>query len=235
MKGMNSLLLGCILFQLVLGLGNKPTGMQVSYRVCSFGFALVMVITTISIVGLACISSVSLLSSKVLFVSFLASSGALQFIAAVLHQELHHLLGGLLVVLSVLAGRWVNKLTLHIFLLAASYLQYMLMLPTLSLTLPVYALSNLHDLSWGTKGADVDTKDEETEELFARFRTTVLVSWIAANIFAVGLAQSLDPTGAGFLKTLISLVTAINCFRFTGSMVFLVNGWRHKALRFIRR
>jgi chitin synthase len=203
MKFGNYFFMLLLLFQLIIGLGNKPAGMEGAYKACAFLFAMLMAITSVLIVGIAALgSSDSFLSDGLVFACFLGSSGALQFAAALVHFELHHLF--------------------------ATYIQYMLMLPTLSLMLPVYALSNLHDLSWGTKGADVDTNSAGTAEEFARFRTTVLSLWIAANGGCVVVAQYFDPTGIDVLRWLIYIVAAVNFFRFAGSILYLVRraGWR---------
>jgi hypothetical protein len=208
--------------------------------------------------------------------------------AALLHGELHHLL--------------------------LTFVQYVVMLPTLSYTLPVYAFCNLHDLSWGTKGLNADPtkrtmgtldgkggglrrtgrediKDkraaflaqmnlvapnsggagagtrprlqnpvtssatrgrvakntllkklfsshaqvekalqkeavkkakQNTETVFKEFRTFVLLIWIAVNVALVFTVQFFDKEGEVFMKWLVIVVSAINLFRFCGSVVFLL-------------
>jgi hypothetical protein len=142
----------------VLALGNKPKSVRFLYQISSFGLGLVMATTTISILGLLALTiyppehqhaSIGDDGAADIFVlrfdrfqwqlvTLAASGGFLHLLAALLHGDVHHLL--------------------------LTILQYMLLLPTLTYVLPAYAFCNLHDLSWGTKGA------EDAEHLLLKAR-----------------------------------------------------------------
>jgi cellulose synthase/poly-beta-1,6-N-acetylglucosamine synthase-like glycosyltransferase len=66
--------------------------------------------------------------------------------------------------------------------------QYLLLALPLSFALTLYAITNLHDASWGTKGLNKlqlggvdETSLERRERAFRRFRRRVVGSWIASN------------------------------------------------------
>lgn len=66
--------------------------------------------------------------------------------------------------------------------------QYLLLSLPLSFALTLYAITNLHDASWGTKGLNKlqlggidDASLERRERAFRRFRRGVVGTWIASN------------------------------------------------------
>jgi hypothetical protein len=153
---------------------------------------------------------------------FLGGGILLPLLASLVHCELHHLL--------------------------ATIIQYYAMLGTFVITLNIYAFSNVHDLSWGTKGAETavshqmggkaavtleQKKKEEaakkaaakeasdTADAFQIFRSTLLIVWISANMIVIMAVKSADPMGDYFMLYLVSFVSVINFFRFVGSMIFI--------------
>jgi chitin synthase len=219
------LLLGVI--QLVIGLGNKPQHMRICYSVVSIYYALVMMLTTITVINLLLLSD-ELFDNEFLVIMFLGGGVLLPLIAAACHLELHHLL--------------------------ATIVQYYAMLGTMVYTLNIYAFCNVHDLSWGTKGADdvvshsgggassgggkqisllARMKLEEaakkaaakeaadTTIAFENFRSHLLIVWIALNLGVMAGIKMADPDGSIYMFALVAFVSVINFIRFAGSITFL--------------
>jgi chitin synthase len=218
-------------FQLVIGLGNKPQYMRVCYSVVSIYYALVMMLTTITIVNLILIAEDDLFGSTPMLVMFLGGGVLLPLVAATCHFELHHLL--------------------------ATIVQYYAMLGTMVYTLNIYAFCNVHDLSWGTKGAEAvvshsggsgavamgadgkpltmlarmkleeGAKKKAAQEAadtaiaFENFRSQLLLVWISLNLGVSATIKMADPTGADFMFMLVAFVSVINFIRFSGSIIFL--------------
>ncbi len=75
-----------------------------------------------------------------------------------------------------------------------SLFQYMLLSMPLVLMQPVYAMLNLHDASWGTKGVtnlhigvDLVKSKKLQSESFKQFRTIVVLAMVILNAFAIYL------------------------------------------------
>lgn len=142
------LYLGFLLLQFILALGNRPKGSKWSYilSMCVFGLVqLYVIILALYLVYLAFsgdnLTDLDTSDGLSEFIqSFFASTGAGVIIIALASTF------GLYYVASFLyMDPW------HMF---TSFLQYMLLAPSFINVLMIYAFSNWHDVSWGTKGSD---------------------------------------------------------------------------------
>lgn len=138
--------LGFLTLQFVLALGNRPKG-EVALYVATF-----------------CVYAV--LSAYLIFCSIyltVKAFSAISFVnAPTVSQKIVTLLSGpngvLLAALVSTFGIYLSASILyrdpwHMF---SSFLQYLLIAPSFTNILNVYAFCNLHDVSWGTKGSDKD-------------------------------------------------------------------------------
>jgi len=130
---------------LVCSLGNRPAGSKFAYNAVVVSFALIFamaVYCTAWVIYLAVPHTsagwsnfVNLIKKSAFrdIVISLASTYGLYFIASFAHAEPWHLF--------------------------TCFIQYMLLLPSWVNILGIYSMSNLHDLSWGTKGQLGPSKD----------------------------------------------------------------------------
>ncbi|MDA9686934.1 hypothetical protein N9U05_00415 [bacterium] len=111
-----------IIFQLLAGLGNKPSEMHTLYRVCSVYYALLMIMTSVTVVFLVIEGTTTyndaLFGDPTTLGLFIGGSVAAPFVAATFHCEAHHMV--------------------------ATIVQYVAMLPTTVITLSLYAFCNVN-------------------------------------------------------------------------------------------
>ncbi|ORY52914.1 hypothetical protein BCR33DRAFT_675086 [Rhizoclosmatium globosum] len=135
----------------VLSLGNRPQGAKVTYLIIMILFALIMAVMlylgvfSVYAVILYAIAQYQVHKDQNMFfflwnlslfrdiVMSLAATYGLYFISSFLYFEPWHMF--------------------------TSFLQYLLLLPSYVNILNVYAFCNLHDVSWGTKGDNVQGAD----------------------------------------------------------------------------
>jgi len=137
--------IGLIFVVLICSLGNRPQGSKWMYIICIILFGLCNVITlwcagwTVYLAvphTLAGWTDVQKLFSNETFrdiVISLAATYGLYFFASFIHLEPWHMF--------------------------TSFLQYMFLLPSYVNILMLYAMCNLHDIGWGTKGDNGAAKD----------------------------------------------------------------------------
>ncbi|KAF2145216.1 glycosyltransferase family 2 protein [Aplosporella prunicola CBS 121167] len=139
--------LATLLLQFILALGNRPKGSRYTYVVsfCIFGFIQAyLIILSMYLVAKAFTSpqeqQLDTDSAKDFVKSFFSSDGVGIIIIAIAATF------GLYFVASFMyLDPW------HMF---TSFPQYLLLMPSFINILNVYAFSNWHDVSWGTKGSD---------------------------------------------------------------------------------
>lgn len=162
------LYLGFLLLQFILALGNRPKGSRWTYitSFCVFGFIqLYIIILSIYLVVKAFTSPTEAKlnddSAKDFVRSFFASDGVGIIIIALAATF------GLYFVASFLyLDPW------HMF---TSFPQYLLVMSSYINILNVYAFSNWHDVSWGTKGSDkADVLPSAKTEKASDGKTTVI-------------------------------------------------------------
>jgi len=141
------LYLAFLLVQFILALGNRPKGSKLTYMVsfCVFGIinayliVLSMYLAVRGIVG----SSIKTDSADDFFKSFFGSSGSS---------------GGGIIIIALLATFGLYFVASFMYLdpwhMFTSFGQYLLLMSSYINILMVYAFSNWHDVSWGTKGSD---------------------------------------------------------------------------------
>lgn len=218
---------------IIFALGNKPEKRTaVWYLVCSLFYGVVMIgVTGISVTSLVTdgdvqdpredLPSCSVSDQEIQF--GVATALGLIFASAILHGEF------------------------GIFL---STLQYFTMLPTFVNILGIFAYSNLHDLSWGTKGLEsgghgpavkgkMGVKDvvemkkreeaarqralaekEDVDNSFRVFRSALLLTWLATNGLWLYAATNFISSSC-YLRYLSFVVAGFNIIRFTGCVIFI--------------
>ncbi|CAD6904270.1 unnamed protein product [Tilletia controversa] len=143
-----------IVLQFILALGNRPKGEKVTYYVSFIVFAILgtylMVISlwlTVKSLTSTAVSSKGIVdtifnSQTTVLIAALAATFGIYLIASILYADPWHMI--------------------------TSFPQYLMIAPSFTNILNVYAFCNLHDVSWGTKGSDkadvlpsVDTKKDK--------------------------------------------------------------------------
>ncbi len=87
------------------------------------------------------------------------------------------------------------------------FLCYLFMIPTFVNMLTIYAYTNTHDISWGTKGLEGTSSISSKEDRFKKFRYDLLVAWIVVNMLAAYLLNQLVRRNAAEL-----ILTIFTCF-----------------------
>jgi chitin synthase len=140
------LYLAFLLVQFILALGNRPKGSRMTYIVSFIVFGvinayLIVLSMYLAIRGIAG-SSFNTDSVDDFFKSFFGSSGS----------------GGGIIVVALLATFGLYFVASFLYLdpwhMFTSFGQYLLLMSSYINILMVYAFSNWHDVSWGTKGSD---------------------------------------------------------------------------------
>jgi chitin synthase len=139
--------LGVLLLQFILALGNRPKGSKLIYIASFFIFGLIqlyIIVLSIYLVVRAFTTNTTDIDThdgtKKFLETFFGSSGPGIIIIALASTF------GLYYVASFLYwDPW------HMF---TSFIQYLLLAPSFINILMIYAFSNWHDVSWGTKGSD---------------------------------------------------------------------------------
>jgi chitin synthase len=139
--------LGVLLLQFILALGNRPKGSKLIYIASFFVFALIqlyIIVLSLYLVVRAFTTNTTDIDThdgtKKFLETFFGSSGPGIIIIALASTF------GLYYVASFLYwDPW------HMF---TSFFQYLLIAPSFINILMIYAFSNWHDVSWGTKGSD---------------------------------------------------------------------------------
>ncbi|KAF9263445.1 class III chitin synthase [Marasmius fiardii PR-910] len=141
--GFKWLYLTFLVLQFILALGNRPKGERAAYAVTLWVYAILSLYLLIcsfwlTIQALINIPNLIAQNQSVVDTIFKGPVGAL--LAAMFSTY------GIYIIASFLyRDPW------HMF---SSFLQYLLLAPSFTNVLNVYAFCNLHDVSWGTKGSD---------------------------------------------------------------------------------
>jgi chitin synthase len=134
--------LAFVILQFILALGNRPKGSRVTYIISFCVFAIIqlyLIILSFYLLGRA-LSGNAITDGLDDLSKFFASDGVGVILIAVVATF------GLYFIASFLYfDPW------HMF---TSFGQYLLLMPSFTNILNVYAFSNWHDVSWGTKGSD---------------------------------------------------------------------------------
>lgn len=142
---LNWFYLALLLLCFILALGNRPQGSKVGYTVAMVGYALITVYMIFCAIWLA-VHSIETVQRESGNVNDLLKSKVFTNIVLSLLATY-----GLYILSSLIAfDPW------H---LITSFLQYLLIAPSFINVLNVYAFSNVHDVSWGTKGSDKVEQD----------------------------------------------------------------------------
>ncbi|ODV91025.1 glycosyltransferase family 2 protein [Tortispora caseinolytica NRRL Y-17796] len=130
-----------LVWQFIISLGNRPQGAKWLFLASMIAFSVIMTYTT----GCALYYVVKSLMSIKNGESIIGNNGFTNIIMSMLATF------GLYGVMSILyLDPW------H---MVSSIIQYYLLLPSYICVLQVFAFCNTHDISWGTKGANIETAD----------------------------------------------------------------------------
>ncbi|KAK1216674.1 Chitin synthase, class 7 [Marasmius sp. AFHP31] len=204
-----------LVLQFVLALGNRPKGEKSAYALTLWVYAILALyllicafwITFQTLFNIPHMIALSKLENDGTFdpVKFLMDSAVGALAAALFSTYGLYFLG------SVLYGDpW------HMF---SSFLQYMLLAPSFTNVLNVYAFCNLHDVSWGTKGSDkddalpsvesskaqvVEDTTKPQEDVDAAFKHTVTRAIAPLNVPEVEEKPTMDDQNRTFRTRLVA-------------------------------
>nr|ADE62521.1 chitin synthase 2 [Saprolegnia monoica] len=240
LQAMLTLYLAIVGGLIVFALGNKPEPRTASFYLfsCLYMGIIMMLVTGISIYGLVGKGTSAVKDPRVI-------TGALGN-CTVSEGEL---VGGVVTSLGLI---FLSAFVHGEFSILLSVIQYFFMLPTFVNVLGIYAYSNLHDLSWGTKGLESggghgptktgggNVKDvvEQQKKLEAQRQAAAKEKEDVDNSFrafrstlllswlttnGIWLYVVTDYMSSGcYLKGLSFVVGFFNVIRFTGCVVFII-------------
>ncbi|KAI0032864.1 chitin synthase [Vararia minispora EC-137] len=136
--------------QFVLALGNRPKGERAAYAITLWIYAVLAFYLTFASIALTIKAFIN--TPQLLAEQLQGKTGAKAIILSFIGSPV----GSLVVALVSTYGIYFISSLLyrdpwHMF---SSFFQYLLMAPSFTNILNVYAFCNLHDVSWGTKGSD---------------------------------------------------------------------------------
>jgi chitin synthase len=197
-----------LILQFILALGNRPKGSRWTYIVSFVVFAIIqmyLLVLAFYLLITALFTNNALKNSfshidkfftsdgvGVILVAFVATFG-LWFVASILYLDPWHMF--------------------------SSFIQYLLLMPSFINILNVYAFSNWHDVSWGTKGSDkAEALPSAKSEKAADGKNTVIeeVDLAQADIdsnFEVTVKRALQPYVAPPEEVETSLDDSFKSFR----------------------
>ena len=121
---------------------------------------------------------------------------------------------------------------------AFGFISYMLMMPVFTNVFQIYAMCNLHDVSWGNRPAstgqeaftDVKKEQAKSEEEYKVFRTNFVLLWLLANlgyyIMIVELVASSSGStyrdrDSGYLAGFSCYLAGLVVFRVTFASIYI--------------
>ncbi|KAI9193556.1 chitin synthase-domain-containing protein [Polychytrium aggregatum] len=139
--GFQQLYLFALLLCFLAALGNRPQGTRIVYFMCFFLFGVIMLISLI-------------VSGYAMYRSFPQTPEEWGGSSALIVLFSRPVFRDLLVSISATYGAYFISSFIYLdpWHMFTSFLQYMVLLPSFTNILMVYAFCNLHDISWGTKG-----------------------------------------------------------------------------------
>jgi len=140
--------LAFLLLQFILALGNRPKGSKIAYIMSFCAFALIQLYVIVDSMYLVVRAFTSKNTTDIV-----TDEGAKKFIETFFSSSGP---GIILIALAATFGLYfiASFLYLDPWHMFTSFGQYMLLMPSFINVLMIYAFSNWHDVSWGTKGAD---------------------------------------------------------------------------------
>ncbi|KAK5099036.1 Chitin synthase, class 3 [Lithohypha guttulata] len=208
--------LGFLLLQFILALGNRPKGSRIAYMVSFVVFGIIqayVIVDAFYLVYRGFTSGNGVVlneGAEEFFTSFFSGGGAGIIIIALAATF------GLYYVASFLyLDPW------HMF---TSFFQYLALMPSFINILMIYAFSNWHDVSWGTKGSDkadvlpsaqtkkddkgksavIEEVDKPQADIDAQFEATVRRALSPYNPPAEKEEKNLDDSYRNFRTRLVS-------------------------------
>ncbi|KDN53317.1 glycosyltransferase family 2 protein [Tilletiaria anomala UBC 951] len=146
LEAVENIFIALMVVCLVCSLGNRPQGSKLAYTGVMILFACIMGLTlycagfttylALNAAGLTNLRNWTLANIEQLFLT----SGFRDIVISLCSTYILWLVASILFL-----DPW------HMF---TSFLQYMLLIPSYTIILAIYSMSNLHDVSWGTKGSD---------------------------------------------------------------------------------
>lgn len=113
-------------------------------------------------------------------------------------------------------------LNCSLFTIIKFMLHYVSAFPTFTNVLNIYAICNIHDVTWGSR-LDFPTPEERKRaDEYEHHRTRWVILWVISNVayYAIVMVSSND-TGMYYLYVNIAIITVIYTVKFAGSILYL--------------
>lgn len=106
--------------------------------------------------------------------------------------------------------------------IAVTFFQFLFMIPTFVIIMPIFAFCNINDISWGTKSIEAEETKQQIQKSYSNFRNKFVVLWIFCNALLVILFLmngDLDRK-AMFIFAIFLVVLVANSFKLCGSIIY---------------
>lgn len=120
------------------------------------------------------------------------------------------------------------------------FISYMFLMPMFTNIFQIYAMCNLHDISWGNRptstGAEAFTANKSNQAKitgdYAVFRTNFVLMWLGVNIvYFIMISQFVQSQSAdgsfGYLEIFSLVLAGLVTFRFLFGAIYIIN-WKCK-------
>jgi chitin synthase len=103
---------------------------------------------------------------------------------------------------------------------------YICAYPTFINVLNIYAVCNIHEVTWGSRPDFPTTEERKRTDEYEHHRTRWVILWVVSNVgyYALVMATSND-TGMYYLYVTMAIITIIYSIKFVGSIVYLFQEW----------
>ncbi|KIV96692.1 chitin synthase 3 [Exophiala mesophila] len=140
--------LGFLLLQFILALGNRPKGSKIAYIISFVVFAIIQLYVIVLSIYLVVRAFTTEDGTDIV-----TNEGANEFVRSFFAST-----GPGIVIIALAATFGLYFVASFLYLdpwhMFTSFIQYLLLMPSFINILMIYAFSNWHDVSWGTKGSD---------------------------------------------------------------------------------
>ncbi|EIN10925.1 glycosyltransferase family 2 protein [Punctularia strigosozonata HHB-11173 SS5] len=205
-----------LVLQFILALGNRPKGERAAYAITLWVYAILAGYLIV------CSFYLTAVSFKTV-IKLLKTETASQVVTSFFKPPIGPLVAALVSTFGIyFLASFLYRDPWHMF---SSFIQYLLLAPSFTNVLNVYAFCNLHDVSWGTKGSDKaealpsvaskKTKDEAEaviedtertrEDLDAVFKETVTRAVTKVQVKEVPEKPTMDDENKTFRTRLVAM------------------------------
>lgn len=107
--------------------------------------------------------------------------------------------------------------------------------PTYVNIFTIFAISNIHDVSWGSRPATTSAKVKAAaarkDDMYKNYRSTFLIVWVAINVGVGSALVYVSRSGQDRLVQIVAVgLAGVTAFKLVFSLVHLLTGYYHHCM-----